>query len=321
MQYRCLGKTGLQVSVVGLGCNNFGDRTDFEGTQAVVGRAIDSGVNFLDTADAYGKKGGSETYLGRVLGERRKRIVLATKFALPMGDDVLTKGASRRYIFEAVEASLKRLQTDWIDLYQIHFPDPQTPIEETLRALDDLVHQGKVRYIGCANFTAWETVEAQWTSRHFDLSSFATAQNHFSLLWLKDAHPDLLEVCDAYGVGLLPYYPLAGGFLTGKYRRDAAMPEGSRLSYLKRLSDRYVTDRNWEMIGKLEAFASSHGKGLLDLAFAWLLAHPCIPTVIAGATKPEQIDSNVAASEWILTPQQKAEVDAIVGAKAKESKL
>ncbi len=321
MQMRRLGTTGLQVSAVGLGCNNFGDRTDDETSRAVVDRAIERGVNFFDTADAYGKRGGSETLLGKVLGPRRKDIVLATKFGLPMADDLMTRGASRRYIMQSVEASLKRLRTDWIDLYQIHFPDPNTPIEETLRALDDVVRQGKVRYIGCANFSAWTTVEAVWTSRHLGLHSFATVQNHFSLLWLKDVHPEMLQAAGAYGLGLLPYYPLAGGFLTGKYRRNEAMPEGSRLSYLKRLSDRYVTNENWELIGRLDAWTEKHQKGLLDLAFAWLLAQPVIPSVIAGATKPEQIDANVDASNWKLTPEQKAEVDALVGAYAPASKL
>ncbi len=196
----------------------------------------------------------------------------------------------------------------------MHFPDPLTPIEETLRALDDLVRQGKVRYIGCGNFTAWEAVDALWTSRHYNLESFVTAQNHFSILWLKDAKPDLLRVAESWGLGLLPYYPLAGGFLTGKYRRDAAMPAGARLASVKRLSDRYVTNANWDMIEKLEVWALAQGHALLDLAFAWLLAHPVIPTVIAGATRPEQIDANIEAGEWVLTPAQKTEVDAILDA-------
>ncbi len=314
MELRRLGKTGLRVSAVGLGCNNFGDRCDFEATRRVIDKAIDSGITFFDTSDTYGKRGGSETFMGRALGARRQNIVLASKFGLPMADDMLTRGAARRYIMRAVEASLKRLQTDWLDLYQVHFPDPLTPIEETLRALDDLVRQGKVRYIGCCNFASWMAVEGLWTSRHFNLESFVTVQNHYSLLWLKDVQPDLLAAAAAYGLGLLPYYPLAGGFLTGKYRRREAMPEGARLSNTKRLSDRYVTETNWDRIEKLEAYAKGHGRGLLDLAFAWLLAHPVIPSVIAGATKPEQIDANVKAGEWVLTEDQKAEVDKIVAA-------
>ena len=313
MEMRRLGKTGLRVSVVGLGCNNFGDRCDFAATKRVVDRAVEGGITFFDTSDTYGKRGGSETFLGDSLGARRQGVVLATKFCLPMADDVYTRGASRRYILQAVEASLERLKTDWIDLYQVHFPDPLTPIEETLRALDDLVRQGKVRYIGCGNFTAWETVEALWTSRHHNLESFVTAQNHFSMLWLKDVKPDLLRVAESYGLGLLPYYPLAGGFLTGKYRRGEAMPAGARLASVKRLSDRYVTEANQDLIEKLEAWAAARDHTLLDLAFAWLLAEPAVSSVIAGATRPEQIDANVAATAWRLTPAERAEVSRIAG--------
>jgi len=312
MEMRRLGNAGLQVSVVGLGCNNFGDRCDFDATKRVVDRAIEGGITFFDTADTYGKRGGSETFLGDILGARRKGVVLATKFCLPMADDIYSRGASRRYVMQAVEASLKRLKTDWIDLYQIHFPDPLTPIEETLRALDDLVQHGKVRYIGCGNFTAWQTVEAVWTSRLRNLESIVTAQNHFSMLWRKDVKPDLLRVTESYQLGLLPYYPLAGGFLTGKYRRAEALPVGARLARVKRLSDRYVTDANWSLTEKLEAWAMANDHSLLDLAFAWLLAHPVIPTVIAGATRPEQIDANIKAGEWVLTPAQKAQLDGIL---------
>ncbi len=312
MQTRRLGKSDLQVSVVGLGCNNFGDRCDLAATTRVVESAIDRGVTFFDTSDTYGKRGGSETFLGQIFGARRQRVALATKFGLPMADDLYTRGASRRYIMQAVEASLKRLRTDWIDLYQIHFPDPMTPIEETLRALDDLVRQGKVRYIGCANFTAWAMVEALWTSRCNNLETFVTTQNHFSLLWPHDVKPDMLNAAAAYDVGLLPYYPLAAGFLTGKYRRERAMPKGARLASVKRLSDRYVTPANWDLIEKLDLWAQAQGHSLLELAFAWLLCHPVIPTVIAGASTPAQLDANVKAAEWLLTPAQKAEVDALV---------
>jgi aryl-alcohol dehydrogenase-like predicted oxidoreductase len=313
MELRRVGNTGLRVSAVGIGCNNFGDRIDQPATERVVSAAIDSGITLFDTADTYGKRGGSETILGNILGPRRKQIVLATKFGRSMADDKTTRGASRRYIMQAVEASLKRLQTDWIDLYQLHFPDAETPIEETMRALDDLVRQGKVRYLGCSNFPGWMALEAVWTSRHHGLEHFVTVQNQYSLLWRHDVEPDLLTVASKYGLGILPYYPLAGGFLTGKYKRGTAMPAGARLSYVKRLQDRYVNDANWDTIDKLQAFATRHGHTLLDLAFAWLLAHPEVPSVIAGATKPEQIEANVKAGSWRLAPEQKIEVDNIVG--------
>ncbi|HWG04618.1 MAG TPA: aldo/keto reductase, partial [Beijerinckiaceae bacterium] len=272
MEFRRLGNTGLQVSAIGVGCNNFSTRCDFEGSKRVVGKALDLGITFFDTADSYGK-GGSEDYLGEILGPRRADIVLATKFCLPMGEGALTKGASRRYIMRAVEASLRRLRTDWIDLYQLHFPDPATPIEETLRALDDLVRQGKVRYIGCSNLAAWQLVDAIWTSRQHNLETFVTSQNQYSLL-VRDAEDQLLPAIRTYGLGLLPYYPLAGGFLTGKYKRGMPMPEDARLSYVERLSKRYVTDRNWNRIEQLQKIADAHGGSLLDLAFGWLLAHP-----------------------------------------------
>ncbi|MEI9984831.1 MAG: aldo/keto reductase [Aliidongia sp.] len=227
MILRNLGKSGLRVSLVGLGCNNFGMKLDVEGTRKVVHKALDVGITLFDTADIYGNAGGSETCLGQVLGDRRKDIVLATKFANPMGEGEMKKGASRRYIVSAVEASLKRLRTDWIDLYQQHVPDPLTPIDETLRALEDLVRSGKVRYIGCSNFKAWQVVEAQWTARSAGLSGFVSCQDEYSLL-VRDIEKELLPAAEAYGLGLLPYFPLASGLLTGKYRRNQALPEGAR---------------------------------------------------------------------------------------------
>jgi len=226
MQERNLGKTGLRVSLVGLGCNNFGGRIDLEATHKVVHKALDCGITLFDTADAYGERGGSETLLGEVLRERRKDIVLATKFGLPMDDSGRLQGGSRGYIMRAVEASLKRLKTDWIDLYQLHRYDPSTPIEETLRALDDLVRQGKVRHIGCSNLPAWRVVEAQWTAKTEHLHAFASCQDEYSLV-MREVEADLLPMMQAYGMSLLPYFPLASGLLTGKYEKNAPLPLGA----------------------------------------------------------------------------------------------
>jgi aryl-alcohol dehydrogenase-like predicted oxidoreductase len=307
MKQRNLGRSGLLVSLVGLGCNNFGGRIDLEASRKVVHKALDLGITLLDTADVYGNQGGSETCLGAILGDRRKDIVLATKFVMPMDKDGALKGASRRYIMRAVEASLTRLKTDWIDLYQVHQPDPLTPIEETLRALDDLVRHGKVRYIGCSNFPAWQVVAAQWTSRHHDLEAFVSCQDEYSLL-VRDIERELVPAITQFGLGLLPYFPLASGLLTGKYQRDAK-PEGARLSYMPALADRYMTEANWRIVDRLAAFAAEHDRTLLELAFAWLAARPAVSSVIAGATKPEQVEANVKAVDWALTSEEMAEVD------------
>ena len=229
MEQRNLGKSGLRVSAIGLGCNNFGGRSDFAATKAVVHKALDLGITFFDEADTYGDpRGNSESYLGEILGDRRKDIVLATKFARPMDGSGRFEGASRHYIIAEVEASLRRLKTDWIDLYQQHQPDPLTPIEETLRALDDLVRQGKVRYIGCSTLPAWQVVEAQWTARHHNLHRFVSCQEEYSLL-ARGLDADMMPVLEAYGLGLIPFRPFADGLLTGKYKRDAAPPAGTRL--------------------------------------------------------------------------------------------
>lgn len=310
MEIRNLGRSGLRVSVVGLGCNNFGGRIGLEATRAVVHKALDLGITLFDTADAYGNRGGSEELLGQVLGERRKDIVLATKFALPMDDAETLKGASRRYIVSAVEASLRRLRTDWIDLYQQHRPDPLTPIEETLRALDDLVRQGKVRYIGCSNLVSWQVVEAQWTARQCGLNAFVSCQDEYSLL-VRDVERELLPAMRSYGLGLLPYFPLASGLLTGKYKRNAPKPEGARLTTTQRLADRYMTDANWAAIEALEGFAAARDRTMLELAFSWLAGEPAVASVIAGATKPEQLEQNVRAAGWILTADERAEIDRI----------
>jgi aryl-alcohol dehydrogenase-like predicted oxidoreductase len=308
MKQRRLGRSGLQVSLVGLGCNNFGGRIDLEASRKVVHRALDLGITLFDTADIYGEKGGSETILGQVLGDRRKDIVLATKFGMPMDEAERLKGASRRYILSAVDDSLRRLKTEWIDLYQLHTPDPVTPIEETLRTLEDLIRQGKVRYIGCSNLPAWQVVESLWTARQLGLNAFVTCQDEYSLV-VRDPERELLPAMEAYGLSLLPYFPLASGLLTGKYTRNAVMPEGARLTKTKRLADRYLTDVNWQIVERLEDFCATRKRSLLELAFSWLVARPAVCSVIAGATRPEQVEQNVKAVEWALTPEDLAEVD------------
>jgi aryl-alcohol dehydrogenase-like predicted oxidoreductase len=309
VEQRTLGRSGLLVSVVGLGCNNFGGRTDFDATKKVVHKALDLGITFFDEADTYGDpRGSSETYLGQILGDRRKDIVLATKFARPMDPSGRLQGASRRYIMAQVEASLRRLDTDWIDLYLQHQPDPLTPIEETLRALDDLVRQGKVRYIGCSTLPAWRVVEAQWTAKHLGLHHFIASQEQYSLL-ARGLDRDMMPVLEAYGLGLLPFRPLADGLLTGKYTRDAAPPPGTRLATTARAAQRNLTDENWAVVERLEGFAAERGHTLLELAVSWLLCRPAVASVIAGATKPEQIEQNVRAASWALTLDDMQEID------------
>lgn len=308
MEQRALGNSNLRVSSVGLGCNNFGGRMKLDGARKVVHKALDLGVTLFDTADMYGNRGGSEEILGNIFGARRKDIVLATKFGMPMDDDGKLKGASRTYVMTAVEASLKRLKTDWIDLYQLHQPDPKTPIEETLRALDDLVRQGKVRHIGCSNLSAAQVGEAQATSRDKSLAAFISCQDEYSLL-VRDIERELMPAMEKHGLGLLPYFPLSGGLLTGKYKRNAPMPAGARLTAAKNMADRYMTEAGWRAIEGLEAFATKRGKTMLDLAFGWLLAHRPVASVIAGASTPEQVEQNVKASAWALTPDDLAAID------------
>ncbi len=298
------------MSAVGLGCNNFGGRIDFAATQKVVHKALDLGITFFDESDTYGDpRGSSETFLGEILGPRRKDVVLASKFARPMDGSGRFEGASRRYIMAEVEASLKRLKTDWIDLYQQHQPDPLTPIEETLRALDDLVRQGKVRYLGCSTLPAWQVVEAQWTSRQHGLHHFVSCQEEYSLL-ARRLDDDMLPMLQSYGLGLIPFRPLADGLLTGKYRRGAPLPAGTRLASTPRAAGRHLTDENWEHLERLAGFAAERGHSLLELAFGWLLDRPAVASVIAGATTPEQVDDNVrAAARWRLTADEMQEID------------
>ena len=314
MKQRTIGNTGVSVSALGLGCNNFGLRIDPEASRAVIHKALDLGITFWDTADVYGKRGGSETCLGENLGPRRKDIFLASKFGGPMhapedknGD---MKGCSRRYIMQAVEASLKRLKTDWIDLYQMHRFDQQTPLDESMRALDDLVKQGKVRFIGFSTLVGWPFVDMQWTARQLGTTPLTFCESEYSIL-KRGAELDLIPAMLKHGAQLLPYYPLAGGFLTGKYKRSAPLPEGARITKGERYQGMFISDTNWTILEKLEAFCAARNRTLLDLAFCWLLAQPVIATVIAGATKPEQLEANVRAVDWELTPAEVAEVNEI----------
>jgi len=309
MQQRRLGKNGPLVSVVGLGCNNFGGRIDIEASRKVVHKALDVGITLLDTADIYGIDSGSEKALGEILGARRKHIVLATKFGMPLqvGGKV---DASRAYIAKAVAASLRRLKTDWIDLYQLHKPDPSTPLEETLRGLDDLVRHGKVRYIGCSNLPAKDVAEASRIARQHGLTAFISCQDEYSLV-VRGIERDLLPVIETNGMGLLPFFPLASGLLTGKYKRNEPKPAGTRLAKMQNHADRYLTQENWTKVEKLSEFAASRGHTLLELAFGWFLSRPALASVIAGATKPEQIEANVGAAGWTLTPDEVKKIDVI----------
>ncbi len=308
MEYRNLGNSGLKVSAVGLGCNNFGMRNDAEQTRAIVHRSLDEGITLFDTADIYGNRGASEEMLGKALGERRRDAVVATKFGMAMGDGPYLRGGSRRYVIAAAEASLKRLGTDYIDLYQIHQPDPETPQHETLEALNDLVRSGKVRYIGCSNFAAWQTVDALWISRANDLAPYISAQNQYNLLDRR-IERELVPACRQFGVGILPYFPLASGFLTGKYRRGAEPPKGTRLSLIKRMADQTLTDENFAKLERLDKFARDHNHALLELAIGWLASQPQVSSVISGATSPEQVTENVKAGNWKLTSEELAEID------------
>jgi len=309
METRKLGASDLDVTLVGLGCNNFGLRIDTEASRAVIRTALDLGITFFDTADVYGNRGGSETCLGQFLGGRRKDIVLAGKFGNPMDEAETLKGFSRNYIMSAVEASLKRLRTDWIDLYQMH-RFPTNPLDETLRALDDLVKQGKVRYIGTSQTKGWQFVDMQWTARVNGLAPITTCMIEYSLL-AREPERELIPAMRAHGAGLLPFYPLASGFLTGKYERGLTPPPEGRITKGKRYAEKWLTDANWDRLEHLEAFASTRGHTMLELAFSWLAAQPVVSSIIAGATKPEQLEANIKAAGWTMTAEELAEIDTI----------
>jgi len=308
MKKKNLGSSGLHVSVVGLGCINMGMMNDQAQTEAVVNKALDLGINFFDVANTYGGPNGmAEDMLSQALGARRPDIVLATKFGGASGraGGAMEAGGSRHNIMKAAEASLKALKTDYIDLYQIHFPDHGTPIDETLRALDDLITQGKVRYVGNSNFAAWQLVEAEFIARELGLNRFVSAQNRYSLI-NRGAEDELVPAAQKYGIGILPYFPLESGLLTGKVKRGEAAPEGSRLS---KWSGAFVSDAKFDTIDKLMAVAEPHGRTLLDYAIGWLAHQSHVSSVIAGATKPEQLEQNVAAAEIELSVEELAGIE------------
>ncbi len=317
MRYRQLGDSGLTVSVVGLGANNFRSRTSDENAFAVIDAAIDRGITLFDTADIYGGGGGSEELIGEALGGRRDRVVLATKFGMPMPDAGPEARGSRRYIRAAVRASLKRLRTDWIDLYQYHEPDGVTPVEETLAALDELVREGLVRYVGSSNFAGWQIADADWTAETGGRARFVSAQNHYNLLE-REAETEVVPACEQYGVGLLPYFPLANGALTGKYHRGEAPPEGTRLAGNPRRAGQLLTDTNFDRVEGLEKLAAERGVSLLHVAIGGLAAQPAVASVIAGATRPEQVHANADAGLWEPADEDLAMIDEIVPSRRPE---
>ncbi len=314
MRHTRLGRSGLTVSVVGLGCNNLGRpgtaTLEQAGTDAVVHAALDAGITFFDVADVYGAEPGlSEERLGRALGSRRDEVVIGTKFGMDMGgvagDDGGARG-SRRYIVRAVEDSLRRLGTDWIDLYQFHTPDPATPIEETLRALDDLVRAGKVRYVGHSNRAGWQIAQAEYVARELGVERFVSAQNHYNLLDRR-AELEVVPAAAEFGLGVLPYFPLANGLLTGKYSQGDA-PEGSRLSHVRQ---HMVADADLEQLAAFGRFARERGITEVQAAIGWLAAQGPVSSVIAGATRAAQVVENAAAADWLATAEDLAELDAL----------
>ena len=309
MQSRNLGRTGLKVSLVAVVCNNFGRRCDVEATTSIVRAAIDEGINFFDTADMYGPGGLSEAYLGQAIeGLDRSQIVIATKFANPMGEGELNRGASRRYIMKALEDSLKRLGTDYIELYQQHVPDFDTPIEETIRALEDLISQGKVRYIGHSNFTAWQVADAHWTAKNIGTNHFVTAQNLYSLLDRR-LEREVIPAREHYNLGLLPYFPLASGMPTGKYQRGVAAHYGTRLKRMGERGKKAMSDEVFDIVEGLDNYAKERGRDLLTLAISWLASKPYVSSVISGATSAEQVKANATAADWQLSEDEMAAVN------------
>ena len=316
MEYRNLGKTGLKVSALCMGTMQFGWSVDEDGTRQILSRSFEAGINFIDTADVYsnwvdGNPGGvAEEYIGRWLkGVRvpREQLVIATKVRGRLGDDPNAEGLSRVHIMRAVEASLRRLGTDYIDLYQAHWPDKTTPIEETLRAMDDLVKQGKVRYVGASNYKAWELMEALWVADKYNLARYDSLQPHYSLARREEFERELMAVCQTYGLGVIPYSPLEGGFLTGKYRRDMALPKSRRAESRQK----YMTEENFTLLDKMDEIAASHQATLAQVALAWLLANPIITSPIIGATSMEQFDENLGVLDVRLTPEEKNILDGV----------
>lgn len=314
MEHRTLGDSALRVSAVGLGCNNFGTAIDAVASQAVVHKALDLGITLFDTADFYGK-GNSEVFLGRALGNRRNEAVIATKFGMPMGEGPESDGGgSRAYVMRAAEASLRRLNTDHIDLYQMHRPDPATPLEETMRALEDLIRQGKVRYIGHSNFTRSLIDAAASTARAENLTPFISAQNRYSLL-TRDIELDLVPACEAHGVGVLPYFPLESGLLSGKYPQGASPAQDTRWAALLQAdpgyAEKFFSESKFARLAQLQQLCAAYEHDILQMAFGWLLTRNYVASVIAGATRPQQIEQNVKASAWRPSAEEAASIDAI----------
>ena len=310
MKYRRLGRSGLEVSEVGIGTNNFGGRLDYGKSEAVVHAALDHGINLFDTANTY-SHGTSEEHIGRALKGRRSEAVIATKFGMKWADGPHGSGGSRKHVIDMLNGSLKRLQIDYIDLYQVHRQDPATPVQETLRALDDAVQSGKVRYIGCSNYDAWRIADAVRTAEQHGLARFVSHQPEYSML-VRGIEKEVLPACEHYNLGILPYFPLAHGFLTGKYRRGEAVPEGTRLALTPAAQKNRLTDQNFDVLESLEAFVQQRGKSLVDLAFAWLLSRPAVSSVIAGASNPEQVAQNSSTCDWVLAADEVSELDGIL---------
>jgi 1-deoxyxylulose-5-phosphate synthase len=309
MEYRRLGKSGLRVSVIGLGGNTFGRHADAETTERIIVRAIELGINFLDTADVYGK-GTSEELVGRALKGRREQMLVATKVGMRWDDGPNGVGSSCKRVIESCEASLRRLGIDAIDLYQIHAYDPNTPLEETLDALDTLVHSGKVRYVGCSNYDAWQLTRALWVSDVRHLTSFVSVQPEYNLLQ-REVERELVPCCEQLGVGIIPYFPLAAGVLTGKYKPGEQAPEGTR-GFGNPSFERRLQRQTLELVQRLDGWAHERGHSVGELALAWLAAHPVVASVIAGTRRPEQVEANVRAAEWQLTPDDLDQIEAIL---------
>ncbi len=307
MEYRKIGNSDFKVSEIGLGGNNFGGRADEETSTDIINHALEMGINFIDTAEMYAQ-GRSEELIGQALKGKRSQVIIATKFGQSITVGLNQQCGSRSYIMKAVDASLRRLNTDYIDLYYIHYPDSVTPIQETLRALDDLVRSGKVRYIGCSNFAAWQISDALWTSKVHNVESFIAVQSKYNLLD-RTIEQELVPCCQAHGIGVVPWGPLAGGFLTGKYRRIQEIPSGTRLANPFPIYSDILTHSNFKRLAKLETFANERGHSVGELAIAWLLFHPWLGSVIAGAMSTEQLSTNIDATAWKLTAEDKVELD------------
>lgn len=310
MEQRALGKSGLTVSAIGLGGNTFGTTVDGDEAIGTIQTAIDQGITFIDTADVY-SQGRSEELVGQAISGQREAVVVATKCGIPLERGPFAGGLSRRWIIQAAEDSLRRLKTDYIDLFYAHRPDPSTPIEETLRAMDDLVTSGKVRYIGCSNFKAWEVAHGLGVSRDLGLNQWIAAQNRWNLLDGLDS-PELEQAGETLGVGIVPYTPLASGILTGKYAKDAEPAAGTRIGDMPRMRER-LTDAKLAGVERVRVWAEERGHTPAEAAIAWLLAHPVVSSVIAGARTPEQVTANIAAASWVMTPEERDELTALIG--------